>query len=115
MQSEMLDVIATRMFQGEDATQADVTDRIQDICPDINVNSSFPFLQLGVMYPFDDAGTKVSTSSNTGTESHGAGGIVDLSDVDPTGASESSAMPTPVSMFLHLGCFIVVAGLSLLL
>lgn len=112
----MMEVIITGMFQGENATTGDVIDRIGDVCPNINVTASFPFLQIGVMYPFDDADKKITTDSASTTSSRGADGIVDLNGVNSTKTSGSSAMPMPVSgKLLHLGCFVVVVGAAFFL
>lgn len=115
MQSEMIDVTATHMFQGKTATPTDITDRIGNVCPSINVTASFPFLQIGVMYPFDDANTKITTDSGP-SNSHEADGIVDLSGVNSTVPNVSSATPLPVSgLASHLGCFVLIVGAALLL
>lgn len=115
MQSELLSVISTGEFQGNNATQADVIAVINDVCPDLNVTSSFPFLQLGSMYPFDDE-KKISSTGVTSTSTRGADGITDLTTANSTDTSGSSpGMPAPASLLLHLICFVAVAGVSLML
>lgn len=123
MQSEVLSVVTTGMYDGGNATVADLVQRIGTVCPDINVNASFPFLQLGVMYPFNDS-TKIAGDSASSTDSpvptassHSMGGIVDLSGVNSTDkTSGSSTMPVPISgILLHVGCLAVVAGAALFL
>lgn len=111
----MIDVASTHMFQGQNATPTDITNRIGDVCPGINVTASFPFLQIGVMYPFDDANKKITVDS-VPTNSHSADGIVDLSGVNSTKSNLPSAAPMPVSgMALHVGCWVLVVGAVLLL
>lgn len=95
MQSEMIEVTATHLFEEKSATPADIVERIANVCPNINATASFPFLRLGVMYPFDDANKKISADSGP-SNSHEADGIVDLSGVNST-RPESSAMSLTVS------------------
>lgn len=110
MQSEMIDVTATHLFQEKTATPADIVERIANVCPTINATASFPFLQIGVMYPFDDANKKISADS-VPTNSHEADGIVDLSGVNSTQPHSSSARPLSVSV----GWFVLVVGAASLL
>lgn len=109
----MIKVAATYMFEGKNTTPTNITDRIANVCPGINATASFPFLQIGVMYPFDDANNKI-TADSVPSNSHEADGIVDLSGVNST-ETLSSAMSLPVSgITLHLGCFVLVVGVTLL-
>lgn len=96
MQSEMIEVTATHLFEEKTATPEDIVKRIANVCPNINATASFPFLELGVMYPFDDANKKISADSGP-SNSHEADGIVDLSGVNSTKSNESSAMSLTVS------------------
>lgn len=111
MQSEMIEVTATHLFEEKSATPADIVTRIANVCPNINATASFPFLQLGVMYPFDDANKKISPDSGP-TNSHEADGIVDLSGVNSTQSNESSAMSLTVSVS---SWFVLIVVVSLLL
>lgn len=114
MQSEMIDVTATHMFQGKITTPTNITDRIINVCPSINATASFPFLQIGVMYPFDDANKKITADSGP-TNSHDADGIVDLSGVNSTETHPSSAMSLQVlGMTSYLGWFVLVVGVACL-